>query len=523
MPFPDQIGRYEYRGTIGVGGFASVARCYDGALDSLVAVKVLSDTWAVDPEIRGRFVQEAKLLRRIHNEHVVTVHDSGELDDGRPYFVMDYADRGTLEDRLGFTPPGRPIDPKTTRRVVLALTDGLAALHRAGIVHRDIKPGNLLLQSVHRLGGARTSPATEVRTSLIELGERVLIGDLGLAKDLVATPSEATIIGGTQGFQPPEQREPDAVISPAADVYAAHCGRVAPAARGAPTRSPRRGPVAHRGRGAVAGDLRAGLRARSRASGSRPSRPGATRCCPRSTPSSTRPAPGGRRRPGAPPGSSRARTRAWPPTSRRTSTTSSAAKPWSTNSCAGCDATRCSSSAGRRAAGSRRSSAPGSIPAVTDGALPGSEGWRVALFTPGHSTRSASSTTSCTATARGTRPHARRAARQSRARPARLGDGRRPLLLCIDQFEELFTLCGDPDEQAAFIEALAAHLDPADSRSRAVLVIRADFYGACARVPVARPAGSPRTRCWSGRWTGPSSGVPSNSRRAAPGSRSKPG
>ena len=93
---------------------------------------MLSETWAVDPEIRSRFVQEAKLLRRIHNEHVVTVHDSGELDDGRPYFVMDYTDRGTLEDRLGFTPPGRPIDAKTTRRVVLALTDGLAALYRSG-------------------------------------------------------------------------------------------------------------------------------------------------------------------------------------------------------------------------------------------------------------------------------------------------------------------------------------------------------------------------------------------------------
>ena len=220
MPFPDQIGRYEYRGTIGVGGFASVARCYDGALDSLVAVKVLAETWAVDPEIRGRFVQEAKLLRRIHNEHVVTVHDSGELEDGRPYFVMDYADGGTLEDRLGFTPPGRPIDAKTTRRVVLALTDGLAALHRAGIVHRDVKPGNLLLQSVNRAPAA-PAPTTEVRTSLIEAGERVLIGDLGLAKDLIATPSEATIIGGTQGFQPPEQRQPDAAISPAADVYAA--------------------------------------------------------------------------------------------------------------------------------------------------------------------------------------------------------------------------------------------------------------------------------------------------------------
>ncbi len=115
MPVPDRIGRYDYRGTIGVGGFATVVRGYDPALDSLVAVKILTEQWANDPEIRARFLQEGKLLRRIHNEHVVTVHDSGTLDDGRPYFVMDYADRGTLEERLGFTAPGRAIDARTTR------------------------------------------------------------------------------------------------------------------------------------------------------------------------------------------------------------------------------------------------------------------------------------------------------------------------------------------------------------------------------------------------------------------------
>jgi WD40 repeat protein/serine/threonine protein kinase len=479
VPFPDRIGKYEYRGTIGVGGFASVARCYDEALDSLVAVKVLSDTWAVDPEIRARFVQEAKLLRRIHNEHVVTVHDSGELEDGRPYFVMDYADRGTLEDRLGFTPPGRAIDTTTARRVVLALTDGLAALHRAGIVHRDVKPGNLLLQSVHR-APASQAPATEVRTSLIEAGERVVIGDLGLAKDLVATPSQATIIGGTQGFQPPEQRQPHALISPAADVYAAtavvwrmlHGSRPpdhpdvarsltdVPAPwreifeQGFASDPDERFPSVETWRDAI---LSAFDTVEHRSGSSRRS-------------------------------SVRSATGVLPCPYKGLA----AYEPEDVDYFFGREALvdqlvrrlrRDSVLVVGGPSGSGKSSLvrAGLIPVVADGALPGGAGWRVALFTPGprplgelhyQLTRDSSGAAPTLDALRANPALARHAS-----------DTGESLLLCIDQFEELFTLCDDPEEQEAFVDALAAHLDPADSRSRAVLVIRADFYGACARFP----------------------------------------
>ena len=479
MPFPDQIGRYEYRGTIGVGGFASVARCYDGALDSLVAVKVLAETWAIDPEIRGRFVQEAKLLRRIHNEHVVTVHDSGELDDGRPYFVMDYADGGTLEDRLGFTPPGRPIDAKTTRRVVLALTDGLAALHRAGIVHRDVKPGNLLLQSVNHAPAAQ-APATEVRTSLIEAGERVLIGDLGLAKDLVATPSEVTIIGGTQGFQPPEQREPDAVISPAADVYAATAvvWRLLHGSRppdhhdvarsltevGAPWREifeqgfapdpDERFPSVESWRDAMLSALDTVEHpSRSSRAGSFRSGTGVLPCPYKGL---------------------------------------AAFEPEDADYFFGREAEidqlvrrlrRDSVLVVGGPSGSGKSSLvrAGLVPVVADGALPGGETWRVALFTPGPRPLGELHY-QLTRESRGAVPTLD-ALRANPALARHTSESGESLLLCIDQFEELFTLCDDADEQAAFVEALAAHLDPADSRSRAVLVIRADFYGACASFP----------------------------------------
>jgi len=479
VPFPDQIGRYEYRGTIGVGGFASVARCYDGALDSLVAVKVLAETWAVDPEIRARFVQEAKLLRRIHNEHVVTVHDSGELDDGRPYFVMDYADGGTLDDRLGFTPPGRPIDAKTTRRVVLALTDGLAALHRAGIVHRDVKPGNLLLQTVNR-APAGPEPATEVRTSLIDAGERVLIGDLGLAKDLIATPSGATIIGGTQGFQPPEQREPDAAISPAADVYAA-TAVVWRLLHG--SRPPDQHDVARSLTDVAAPWREIFEQGFARDPDERFSSIEAWRDAMLSALDTVE----------HPSRSSRA-------SSHRGAT---GALPCPYKGLAAFEPEDVDYFFGREAlvdqlvrrlrrdsvlvvggpSGSGKSSLvrAGLVPVVADGALPGGEAWRVALFTPGprplgelhyQLTRESSGAVPTLDALRANPALARHASATSE-----------PFLLCIDQFEELFTLCDDAEEQAAFVEALAAHLDPADSRSRAVLVIRADFYGACAAFP----------------------------------------
>jgi WD40 repeat protein/serine/threonine protein kinase len=477
MPFPDRIGRYDYRGTIGVGGFAVVLRCYDEALDSHVAVKVLADTWAIDPEIRGRFVQEAKLLRRIHNEHVVTVHDSGELNDGRPYFVMDYADRGTLEDRLGFTPPGRPIDAKTTRRVVLAVTDGLAALHRAGIVHRDIKPGNLLLQSVDG-SPAPVSPATEVRTSLIEPAERILIGDLGLAKDLVATPSGATIIGGTHGFQPPEQCEPNAAISPAADVYAA-TGVVWRLVHGSR-------PPDHRDLARALTDVVAPWRELFE-QGFAPD-----------------------------PEARFASIETWrdallsaldaveaPSRSGRTSTRSeTGVLPCPYKGLAAYEPEDSYYFFGREAlidqlvrrlrrdsvlvvggpSGSGKSSLvrAGLVPAVADGALPGSQEWRIALFTPGTRPLSELHYQLTVGNSSDAPTFDQLRANPALARHASTGA---PLLLCIDQFEELFTLCRDPQEQDAFVEALAAHLDPADSRSRAVIVIRADFYGECARFP----------------------------------------
>ena len=95
---PDRLGRYAVRRRIGSGGFATVWLAYDEQLDSPVAIKVLADNWTEDHQIRQRFLEEGRYLRKVESPHVVSVYDAGELDDGRPYLVMSYADGPTRDE-----------------------------------------------------------------------------------------------------------------------------------------------------------------------------------------------------------------------------------------------------------------------------------------------------------------------------------------------------------------------------------------------------------------------------------------
>ncbi|MDQ3461841.1 MAG: serine/threonine protein kinase, partial [Actinomycetota bacterium] len=100
-----RLGRYELHDVLGTGGFATVYRATDPSLDAVVAVKVLADNWSRDPDVRRRFRAEAVLLRRVQAggavHGLVEVHDIDEDDAGQPFFVMGYADRGTLATRSG--------------------------------------------------------------------------------------------------------------------------------------------------------------------------------------------------------------------------------------------------------------------------------------------------------------------------------------------------------------------------------------------------------------------------------------
>ena len=197
MAFPENLGRLRRIRRLGAGGFASVWLYHDAELDSPVAVKALADNWAQDPAIRTRFVEESRLLRRASSDHVVSVHDVGVTADDIPYFVMTYADRGSAADLIA---EGRRPGPDELVDVIGQAARGLADLHAQGIVHRDVKPANLLF--ISRPDG----------------GRRVLVADLGVAKALT-TDSGATLHVGTPAYGAPEQADPSAPLDGRADVY----------------------------------------------------------------------------------------------------------------------------------------------------------------------------------------------------------------------------------------------------------------------------------------------------------------
>nr|WP_067817004.1 serine/threonine protein kinase [Actinomadura kijaniata] len=197
MSFPPTVGRYRIDRVLGSGAFASVWLGHDEALDSQVAIKVLSGSLIDDLDVRNRFLEEARILRRADSERLVRVHDIGELPDGRPYFVMSYADRGTLADRMR----ERPLPVSEALVLAEEIAHGVEVINALGVIHRDLKPSNVLFQS--------TSDG----------GEKLLIADLGLAKALAHASGAFTLPVGTPGYMSPEQARFGGGLDVRADVY----------------------------------------------------------------------------------------------------------------------------------------------------------------------------------------------------------------------------------------------------------------------------------------------------------------
>ena len=214
---PVRIGSYRIERLLGIGSFATVWLGYDASLGARVAIKVLAENWSHDSRVHERFLDEARLLWRLDDDRIVSVYALGELPDGRPYSVMAWADGGSLRDRLD----QGPIPVRRAGSLLREICDGVAVLHRHGIVHRDLSPGNVLFRSRPAVTGS--GPSTE----------QVVIADLGLAKALAAA-SGLTARAGTPGFMAPEQDDPLAVVDRRTDVYG--LGRLGLRLLGAPGR-----------------------------------------------------------------------------------------------------------------------------------------------------------------------------------------------------------------------------------------------------------------------------------------------
>ncbi len=142
MPIPSKIGRYEVKSELGRGGMATVYRAFDPSFDREVAIKVLPREMLHDPQFRGRFDRELKIVAGLEHPSIVPVYDVGE-EDGQPYFVMRYMMGGSLSNLIE---KGK-VSIQETARIVERIAMGLNYAHKKGIIHRDLKPDNILFDS----------------------------------------------------------------------------------------------------------------------------------------------------------------------------------------------------------------------------------------------------------------------------------------------------------------------------------------------------------------------------------------
>jgi hypothetical protein len=182
-----RLGHYEILEVVGRGGMGIVLRAFDEVLHRVVAIKVLSPHLASNATARRRFTREAQAAAAVTHEHVVTIHG---VEDGiePPYIVMQYVSGVSLQERLD---KSGPLELKEILRIGMQTASGLAAAHAQGLIHRDVKPSNILLEN-----GV----------------ERVKITDFGLARMLDdASLTQSGVVAGTPQYMSPEQANGETV------------------------------------------------------------------------------------------------------------------------------------------------------------------------------------------------------------------------------------------------------------------------------------------------------------------------
>ena len=186
-------GRYQVRRLIARGGTATVYEGLDERLERPVALKIMHPHVADDPSFVARARREAKSAARLHHPNVVAVLDQGHTADGVLYLVLEYVDGPTLRDVVAHE---APMTPRRTLDLLIPVLRGLTQAHRIGLVHRDVKPENVLLTR----------------------GGQVKVADFGLTR-AVDEHTTSTTVMGTVGYAAPELVG-DGPVDQRSDVYA---------------------------------------------------------------------------------------------------------------------------------------------------------------------------------------------------------------------------------------------------------------------------------------------------------------
>ncbi len=181
------LGRYEVTRVLGMGGTGIVMQAHDTELNRTVAIKVLAPALAAHGPARRRFAREGRAVAAVAHENVVAVYHV-EAENAIPYLVMQFVDGKSLQDVVA---DEGPLDVRTALRLTAQIAAALEAAHAQGLVHRDVKPANILVGAT---------------------GQRIWITDFGLARAVDdASLTRTGFIAGTPHYMSPEQARGEAV------------------------------------------------------------------------------------------------------------------------------------------------------------------------------------------------------------------------------------------------------------------------------------------------------------------------
>jgi serine/threonine protein kinase len=185
-----RLGPYQILGDLGAGGMGEVYRALDPRLGREVAIKVLHEDVPRDPDRLKRFEREARAVAALNHPHILTVHDVG-THEGTPYVVTELLEGENLREALTRRKPAQ----KQVLSWAVQTAQGLAAAHAKGIVHRDVKPGNVFV-------------TVDGRVKLLDFGLAKLVDrgtSWGSLEPTESSPTQGGLLLGTVGYMSPEQ------------------------------------------------------------------------------------------------------------------------------------------------------------------------------------------------------------------------------------------------------------------------------------------------------------------------------
>jgi eukaryotic-like serine/threonine-protein kinase len=203
LPAGAKLGPYEILSPVGAGGMGEVYRARDTRLDRTIAIKVLNSQLVGNAELRGRFEREAKIISQLQHPHICVLHDVGS-EGSTEFLVMEFLEGESLADRL----KRGPLPQAELLKIAVQISDALEKAHRAGVVHRDLKPGNVMLT---KLGaklldfGLAKPAAANVATRHGSGSASVIAGALTQTSPTATPLSTVGAVIGTVQYMSPEQ------------------------------------------------------------------------------------------------------------------------------------------------------------------------------------------------------------------------------------------------------------------------------------------------------------------------------